>query len=126
MPKTRVWPAGKPVWASFLAPPVPQVVQECAYFHHVITTSSGFIFSFLFQVTVLTLELVSPTLPAGKRIHVNIQNPAQLAEIKKTPLVIKEGIEYKLASSSYLLGLVLILLILACGSLSRSTTASFP
>lgn len=46
-----------------------------------------------YQVTVLTLELRSPTL--HKPLAVDITNAAQLAEIKKNPIVIKEGIEYK-------------------------------
>ncbi|CAL1701469.1 unnamed protein product [Somion occarium] len=46
------------------------------------------------QVSVLTLELASPTLPAGKKLAMNINDPAALAEIKKHPFVIKEGVEY--------------------------------
>ncbi|KAI0080638.1 rho GDP-dissociation inhibitor [Panus rudis PR-1116 ss-1] len=46
------------------------------------------------QVTVLTLELASPTLPPGKKLAMNIADQAQLAEIKKHPFVIKEGVEY--------------------------------
>jgi len=47
------------------------------------------------QVSVLTLELASPTLPPGRKIVVNIQNPAEVAELKKNPIIIKEGVEYK-------------------------------
>jgi Rho GDP-dissociation inhibitor len=46
-------------------------------------------------VTVLTLELVSPTLPPGKKIAFNLADPNAIASLKKTPVVIKEGVEYK-------------------------------
>ena len=46
-------------------------------------------------MTVLALELDSPTLPPGKKISVNIQDKALLDDLKKNPIVIKEGIEYK-------------------------------
>ncbi|KAJ3992269.1 immunoglobulin E-set [Lentinula boryana] len=47
------------------------------------------------KVTVLTLELVSSTLPAGKTISIDLSDPAKVAaETKKNPVVIKEGIEY--------------------------------
>ena len=44
---------------------------------------------------MLTMELMSPTLPAGKQIVLNLQDKAHLADAKKNPIVIKEGIEYK-------------------------------
>ena len=46
-----------------------------------------------YQLTVLTLELESPTLQ--KKIVMNLQNPAEIAEFKKNPIMIKEGVEYK-------------------------------
>ncbi|KAF8665583.1 hypothetical protein AX16_000041 [Volvariella volvacea WC 439] len=46
------------------------------------------------KVTVLTLELDSPTLPPGKRIVVDLTNKDQLADTKKNPIIIKEGVEY--------------------------------
>jgi Rho GDP-dissociation inhibitor len=46
-------------------------------------------------VTVLTLELDSPTLPAGKNLVFNLKDSAKMAEIKKNPIIIKEGVEYK-------------------------------
>ncbi|EPQ59340.1 E set domain-containing protein [Gloeophyllum trabeum ATCC 11539] len=46
------------------------------------------------KVTVLTLELVSPSMPPGKRLHLNLQDQAQLQEFKKNPVTIKEGVEY--------------------------------
>ncbi|KAH9938529.1 immunoglobulin E-set [Fomitopsis serialis] len=46
------------------------------------------------KVTVFTLELDSPTLPAGKKLVLDIQDPAQLANVKKNPIAIKEGVEY--------------------------------
>ncbi|TCD66944.1 hypothetical protein EIP91_000722 [Steccherinum ochraceum] len=46
------------------------------------------------QVTVETLELASATLPAGRTLKMNIHDPAQLAQVKKNPFVIKEGVEY--------------------------------
>ncbi|KAJ3488737.1 hypothetical protein NLI96_g2611 [Meripilus lineatus] len=42
------------------------------------------------KVTVLTLELRSPTLPPGKRLAMDVQN----ASVAKDPFVIKEGVEY--------------------------------
>jgi len=44
---------------------------------------------------VLTLELVSSTLPAGKQICVNLQDKASLDDLKKNSISIKEGVEYK-------------------------------
>jgi Rho GDP-dissociation inhibitor len=46
-------------------------------------------------VTVLELELASDTLPPGKRLAFNLRDTASLASLKKNPVVIKEGIEYK-------------------------------
>ncbi|KAF8076245.1 immunoglobulin E-set [Lyophyllum atratum] len=46
------------------------------------------------KVTVLTLELDSPTLPAGRKIVFNLNDTARLADTKKNPIVIKEGVEY--------------------------------
>jgi Rho GDP-dissociation inhibitor len=46
-------------------------------------------------VSVLTLELDSPTLPAGKKIVFDLKDTAKLADTKKNPIVIKEGVEYK-------------------------------
>ncbi|KAF8165186.1 immunoglobulin E-set [Crassisporium funariophilum] len=46
------------------------------------------------KVTVLTLELASPTLPAGKRIAFDLKDTARLADTKKNPIIIKEGVEY--------------------------------
>lgn len=47
------------------------------------------------QVTVLTLELDSPTLPAGRKIVFDLKDTAALLETKKNPIIIKEGVEYK-------------------------------
>ena len=44
---------------------------------------------------MLTMELMSPSLPAGKQIVLNLQDKALLSEAKKNPITIKEGIEYK-------------------------------
>ncbi|GJE84484.1 rho GDP-dissociation inhibitor [Phanerochaete sordida] len=46
------------------------------------------------KVTILTLELASPSMPPGKTLIMNLQNPAVLADMKKNPVTIKEGIEY--------------------------------
>ncbi|KAF8803668.1 E set domain-containing protein [Phlegmacium glaucopus] len=46
------------------------------------------------KVTVLTLELDSPTLPAGKKILFDLKDTARLADTKKNPILIKEGVEY--------------------------------
>ncbi|KAF8222734.1 E set domain-containing protein [Tricholoma matsutake] len=52
------------------------------------------------KVTVLTLELDSPTLPAGKRIVFDLKDTAKLLDTKKTPIIIKEGVEYKVRVTS--------------------------
>ena len=44
---------------------------------------------------MLTLELRSETLPPGKSIIINLSDTAHLDEIKKNPIHIKEGVEYK-------------------------------
>ncbi|EIM88538.1 rho GDP-dissociation inhibitor [Stereum hirsutum FP-91666 SS1] len=46
------------------------------------------------KVEVLTLELTSPSLPAGRTISVDLNNPNQLAEMKDSPIQVKEGAEY--------------------------------
>ncbi|EKM80187.1 hypothetical protein AGABI1DRAFT_113389 [Agaricus bisporus var. burnettii JB137-S8] len=46
------------------------------------------------KLHVLTLELASSTLPSGKTISMDINNPQEMAAIKKNPIVIKEGVEY--------------------------------
>ncbi|KAJ7781388.1 immunoglobulin E-set [Mycena metata] len=46
------------------------------------------------KVTVLTLELDSTTLPAGKTISFNLSDTARLADTKKNPIVIKEDVDY--------------------------------
>jgi len=46
------------------------------------------------KVTVLTLELASPTLPPGKKICFDLRDTASLASLKKNPINIKEGVEY--------------------------------
>lgn len=46
------------------------------------------------RVTVLTLELDSSTLPPGKKLVFDLKNTAMIAEIKKNPITIKEGVEY--------------------------------
>ena len=55
------------------------------------------------QVTVLALELVSPTLPEGKVIKLDLMNPASIEEAKKNPITIKEGVEYKYVPLSAIL-----------------------
>ncbi|KAF8897395.1 immunoglobulin E-set [Infundibulicybe gibba] len=46
------------------------------------------------KVTVLTLELDSPTLPSGKKIAFDLSDTTRLADTKKNPIIIKEGVEY--------------------------------
>jgi len=46
------------------------------------------------KVTVLTLELDSPTLPHGRNILLNLKDAAALAKTKSDPIIIKEGVEY--------------------------------
>lgn len=49
---------------------------------------------------MLTLELHSPTLPAGRSIVINLSDGAHLDEIKRNPINIKEGVEYKCVLST--------------------------
>ena len=53
-----------------------------------------------YQVTVLTLELASSTLPPGKHITFNLKDTAALSNLKKNPILIKEGVEYKYVDGS--------------------------
>ncbi|KAG8218788.1 immunoglobulin E-set [Butyriboletus roseoflavus] len=46
------------------------------------------------KVTVLTLELDSPTLPPTKKLIFHLADTAKLADTKKNPIIIKEGVEY--------------------------------
>ncbi|KAL0070891.1 rho GDP dissociation inhibitor [Marasmius tenuissimus] len=46
------------------------------------------------KVTILTLELLSSTLPAGKSIVFRLDNKSSYENTKKNPVVIKEGVEY--------------------------------
>ncbi|KAJ3575151.1 hypothetical protein NP233_g1287 [Leucocoprinus birnbaumii] len=48
------------------------------------------------KLTVLSLELVSDTLPPGKRVYFDLADPSQDIETltKKNPVIIKEGIDY--------------------------------
>jgi Rho GDP-dissociation inhibitor len=46
------------------------------------------------QVTVLSLELTSPTMPPGKKLVFDLKNQNQA---KKDLFTIKEGVEYKFA-----------------------------
>jgi Rho GDP-dissociation inhibitor len=46
------------------------------------------------KITVLTLELDSPTLPVGRKIVFDLKDTAKLLDTKKNPIVIKEGVEY--------------------------------
>ena len=81
---------GRLLWASFpvllAMPQGPRCVGDLTMLEHILNR---------LQVTVLTLELMSPTLPAGKAISFDLSNPARVAELKKTPITIKEGVEYK-------------------------------
>jgi len=46
------------------------------------------------KLTVLTLELESPSLPAGRKIVFDLTDPANVARLPKNPVTIKEGVEY--------------------------------
>lgn len=48
----------------------------------------------LHQVTIVTLELASPTL-VGRTLVMNVQDPTAIEHHKKFPFIIKEGVEYK-------------------------------
>ena len=47
------------------------------------------------KVTIMSLELASSTMPPGKTLVMNFQDKAQIESLKKNPVTIKEGIEYK-------------------------------
>jgi len=47
------------------------------------------------QITVLSLELDSETLPVGKKISLDLADIKQLEATKKEPIVIKEAVQYK-------------------------------
>lgn len=49
---------------------------------------------------MLTLELNSSTLPPGKKVVLNLKDAAAVADTKKNPIIIKEGVEYKCVVSS--------------------------
>ncbi|KIP12638.1 hypothetical protein PHLGIDRAFT_27081 [Phlebiopsis gigantea 11061_1 CR5-6] len=46
------------------------------------------------KVTILSLELASPSMPQGKTLVMNLQDKAQIDSLKKNPVTIKEGVEY--------------------------------
>jgi len=46
------------------------------------------------------LELVSSTLPPGKKVTFNLQDTASLGSLKKNPVTIKENVEYKYVDGS--------------------------
>ncbi|KAF7790879.1 hypothetical protein EIP86_001837 [Pleurotus ostreatoroseus] len=46
------------------------------------------------KLTVLTLELMSPTMPAGMKLSMDVTNPAALQSLKENPFKIKEGVPY--------------------------------
>ncbi|KAI0722829.1 rho GDP-dissociation inhibitor [Earliella scabrosa] len=46
------------------------------------------------KVTILSLELASPTLPAGKHLIMNLLDHEQMSSLKKNPITIKEGVEF--------------------------------
>lgn len=50
---------------------------------------------------MLTLELHSPTLPAGKAITFHLSDPSHLDEIRNHPVNIKEGVDYKSVSAVF-------------------------
>ncbi|KAI0774415.1 rho GDP-dissociation inhibitor [Fomes fomentarius] len=46
------------------------------------------------KVTILYLELASPTLPPGKQLVMNLLDQNEIANLKKNPVTIKEGVEF--------------------------------
>ncbi|PFH52534.1 hypothetical protein AMATHDRAFT_74022 [Amanita thiersii Skay4041] len=46
------------------------------------------------KLTALTLELHSSTLPPGKHIILNLEDKKAVADTRKNPIIIKEGVEY--------------------------------
>lgn len=101
MPGTKVSHAGKPVLA--LSPVELLETLICQRYRCSVTSSIGW-HSYLtrfHQVTVLTLELDSPTLPPGKKLIFQLADTAKLADTRKNPIIIKEGVEYKCVSSFF-------------------------
>lgn len=54
------------------------------------------------QVTVFALYLSSPTLPQGRTIELDLTNQTAIDALKKNPVNIKEGVEYKSVQKSLL------------------------
>ncbi|THG95505.1 hypothetical protein EW026_g6164 [Hermanssonia centrifuga] len=46
------------------------------------------------KVTILSLELASPSMPADKTLSMELANPAEMESMKKNPVHIKEGVLY--------------------------------
>jgi Rho GDP-dissociation inhibitor len=44
---------------------------------------------------VLTLELISETLPSDKRLFFNLADTARLKDTEKNPIIIKEAVDYQ-------------------------------
>ena len=74
----------------------------------------------------MALELDSPTLPPGKKISFNLQDRALLDNLKKNPISIKEGVEYKYAKERLARSALTAGVILVSESSSRSTTRLSP
>lgn len=51
------------------------------------------------KVTILTLELTSPTLPSEKKISFDLCNPTTIGSLKKNPVTIKEEVEYSVGAT---------------------------
>jgi len=49
------------------------------------------------KVTILSLSLTAPSLPEGKRIEMKVSDPEHMADFKKNPVNIKEGVEYNVS-----------------------------
>ena len=74
----------------------------------------------------MSLELASPTMPPGKTLVMNLQDRAQIDSLKKNPINIKEGVEYKCAELFSIVSSAFDSEPLVAFALtSRSTTQSF-
>lgn len=81
----RAWHGGKPVLVLRLEH---QTLQDRKYVPPTILC----IILHGLQLTVLTLELHSPSLPTP--LVFNMNDTAKMADIKKNPITIKEGVDY--------------------------------
>ncbi|QRV91275.1 Rho GDP-dissociation inhibitor [Ceratobasidium sp. AG-Ba] len=58
------------------------------------------------EISILSLFLESDSLPAGKKVSLDLKNTAAIEETKKNPVIIKEGVEYNVGITFIIIGAV--------------------